>query len=148
MNVAEAIRTRKSVRVYLDQPVEKQKLQRVLEAARLAPSAGNRQEWRIIVVTERDRRRELADRATRHTFIGDAPIILACCAQEVDYVMPCGLQSFPIDLAIAIDHMTLAAVEEGLGRAFSAVAYLEGLGRADEGDESGRFDQSYSSRRS
>lgn len=115
MNVFEAIKTRKSVRAYLDKPVEKQKLLKVLEAGRLAPSAGNRQEWRIIVVTDNERRRELADTATRHTFIGEAPVILACCAEDVDYVMPCGLKSFPIDLAIAIDHITLAAVEEGLG---------------------------------
>lgn len=115
MNVSEAIKTRKSVRAYISKPVEQEKLLKVLEAARLAPSAGNRQEWRIIVVTNEELRSELADKATRHKFIGDAPIILVCCAEDVDYVMPCGLKSFPIDLAIAIDHMTLAAVEEGLG---------------------------------
>ena len=115
MNVFEAIRTRKSVRTYLDKPIEREKLEKVLEAARIAPSAGNRQEWRIIVVTDGARRRELADKATKHTFVGEAPAILVWCAEDVDYVMPCGLHSFPIDLAIAIDHATLAAVEEGLG---------------------------------
>ncbi len=115
MNVFEAIRTRKSVRAYLDKPVEEQKLLKLLEAARLAPSAANRQEWRIIVVTDAERRKELAEKATRHTFIGQAPVILVCCAEDTDHIMPCGLESFPIDVAIAIDHMTLAAVEEGLG---------------------------------
>ena len=115
MNVFDAITTRKSVREYLDKPVEKQKLLKVLEAAHLAPSAGNRQEWRIIVVTDASLRKELASKATRHRLIGEAPVILACCAADTDHVMPCGLKSFAIDVAIAIDHMTLVAVEEGLG---------------------------------
>jgi nitroreductase len=115
MNVFDAITKRKSVRAYLDKPVEKEKLLKVLEAAHLAPSAGNRQEWRIVVVTDAALRKKLASEATRHSFIGEAPIILACCAADTDHVMPCGLKSFAIDVAIAIDHMTLAAVEEGLG---------------------------------
>ena len=115
MNVFEAIKARKSVRAYLDKPVEEDKLLRILEAARLAPSAANRQEWRIIIVTNAERRKELAEKATRHAFIGQAPVILVCCAEDTDHIMPCGLESFPIDVAIAIDHMTLAAVEEGLG---------------------------------
>ncbi|MBN2551202.1 MAG: nitroreductase family protein, partial [Spirochaetales bacterium] len=63
MDVYAAIRARKSVRAYLDKPVEKQKLERVLEAARLAPSASNRQEWRFVVVTDGERRRRLAEAA-------------------------------------------------------------------------------------
>jgi nitroreductase len=115
VTVFEAIEKRKSVRNYLNKPVEEEKLLKVLEAARLAPSAGNRQEWRFIVVTGKSIREELSSRSTRHSFIGEAPIILVCCAEGTDHVMPCGLHSFPIDLAIAIDHITLAAVEEGLG---------------------------------
>ena len=115
MDIYQAIKTRKSVRSYLDRPVEEDTLMRVLDAARLAPSAGNRQEWRIIVVTEAELRSELASKATRHSFIGEAPVILVCCAEDTDHVMPCGLKSFTIDLAIAIDHMTLVAVEEGFG---------------------------------
>ena len=52
MTVHEAIGRRKSVRSYLDKPVEEEKLMRVLDAARLAPSASNRQEWRFVVVRD------------------------------------------------------------------------------------------------
>jgi nitroreductase len=115
MNVMEAIRTRKSVRAYEDRPVEDEKLQTVLEAARLAPSASNSQEWRFVVVRDADMRRKLAEAAHNQAFVGEAPVVIAACAESVDRVMACGQPSYPIDVAIAIDHMTLAAVEQGLG---------------------------------
>jgi len=59
MNVMDAIRTRKSVRAYLDKPVEGERLNAVLEAGRLAPSASNRQEWRFVIVRELETRRRL-----------------------------------------------------------------------------------------
>ena len=114
MNVYEAIKARKSVRSYLDRPVEEDKLMRVLDAARLAPSASNRQEWRFVVVRDGSVRKSMA-RATRHAFITEAPVILVCCAEDQHHVMRCGLPCYPIDAAIAIDHITLAAVDEGLG---------------------------------
>ena len=63
MNTLEAISNRYSVRNYLDHPVEEDKLERVLEAARLAPSASNRQEWRFIVVTDPETRARLSEAA-------------------------------------------------------------------------------------
>ena len=63
MEIKEAIRKRKSIRGYDDRPVPEEKLLRVLEAARLAPSASNRQEWKFIVVREAKKRQELV-RAT------------------------------------------------------------------------------------
>ncbi|TVR71134.1 MAG: nitroreductase [Spirochaetaceae bacterium] len=115
MTVYEAIRTRKSVRGFTDKPVEGDKLQRILEAARLAPSARNLQEWRILVVTDAHKRQALANAAGGQAFVGEAPVVLVCCAETNHHVMHCGIKSYPIDVAIAIDHMTLAAVEEGLG---------------------------------
>jgi len=114
MDIYGLIRLRKSVRSYLPREVEGEKLARILEAARLAPSAGNRQEWRFIVVKDAENRRKLAD-STKHKFIAEAPVILVCCAETDKHLMPCGLHSFPIDVAIAMDHITLAAVAEGLG---------------------------------
>ena len=61
MDVFEAIKLRRSVRAYKDKPVEKEKIQKLLEAARLAPSAKNRQEWRFIVVTDKRTRELLVD---------------------------------------------------------------------------------------
>jgi nitroreductase len=114
MNVHEAIRTRKSVRSYEDRPIEEEKLRRVLDAARLAPSASNRQEWRFVVVRDPATRRSVAE-STKHSFVEQAPVILVCCAEDQKHIMRCGLPCFPIDASIAIDHITLAAVEEGLG---------------------------------
>ena len=115
MTVNEAIRTRKSVRKYLDKTVEPEKLRRILEAALLAPSARNLQEWRVVSVTDADTRRRIAEEASGHAFVGEAPVLLAVCAETDLGYMRCGVQRFPVDVSIFIDHITLAAVEEGLG---------------------------------
>ena len=132
MDVHEAVRTRKSVRSYLAKPVEEDKLLRVLEAARLAPSARNRQEWRFVVVTGEATRRRLADAAAGQAFVAEAPVVIVGCAETDHHVMRCGHKCFPIDLAIAMDHLSLAAVAEGLGTcwigAFSAEAVRSVLG--------------------
>ena len=115
MTVMEAVRTRKSVRDYLDKPVEDEKLQSVLEAARLAPSASNRQEWRFVVVRDPATRRNVVKMAGAQSFVGDAAVLIVACAETNEHVMKCGQQCYPIDVAIALDHLTLAAVELGLG---------------------------------
>ena len=115
MDIYEAIRTRKSVRSFLDRPVEREKLARVIEAARLAPSAHNNQEWRFVVVTDPERRRRLAREAAGQAFVGEAPVVIAACAETDGGIMRCGLPRHPIDVAIALDHLALAAVAEGLG---------------------------------
>ncbi|MBN2718311.1 MAG: nitroreductase family protein [Deltaproteobacteria bacterium] len=115
MDVFEAIKMRHSVRSYQKTPVEPEKLDAVLNAARLAPSANNRQEWRFVVVTDKDTRRELAKAAKNQTFVGEAPVVIACAAKTDHHVMSCGQLCYPIDVTIAIDHMTLAATALGLG---------------------------------
>jgi nitroreductase len=114
MEIYQAIRTRKSVRAYREQPVEQEKLERILEAGRLAPSASNRQEWRFVVVRDPAKRKLLAA-AARQPFVGDAPVILVCCAETDRHRMRCGHECFLVDVSIAIDHITLAAVAEGIG---------------------------------
>ncbi|HEY3397975.1 MAG TPA: nitroreductase family protein [Armatimonadota bacterium] len=115
MTVAEAIQARYSVRAYQDRPVEDDKLQRVLEAARLAPSAGNRQEWRFVVVRDAATRQRLMTAANGQAFVGQAPVVLAACAVGEQHVMTCGQLSYPIDVAIALEHLALQATAEGLG---------------------------------
>ena len=132
MTVLEAIGARKSVRSFTNAPVEDEKLRAVLEAARLAPSASNRQEWRFVVVRDAERRRALAGAARNQSFVGEAPVVIACCADTDEHRMTCGQLCYPIDVAIAVDHMTLAAVELGLGTcwigAFHEAAVKEILG--------------------
>lgn len=115
MNVFDTIKSRRSIRSFLDKPVEEEKLLRVLEAGRLAPSAKNLQEWKFVVVKDKELRRKVAYAANNQHFLAEAPVIIVGCATVVDYVMTCGQYAYPIDLTIAMDHMTLQAVEEGLG---------------------------------
>ena len=115
MNVMEAIKKRCSVRSYQDRAVEAEKLESILEAARLAPSANNKQEWRFVVVRDKDIRQRLMQAAKDQAFVGQAPVVIACCAKTDSHVMTCGQQCYPIDVAIAIEHMVLKATEEGLG---------------------------------
>jgi nitroreductase len=123
MDVMEAIRTRRSVRSYEERPVEDDKLLAVLEAARLAPSAKNFQEWRFVVVRDAATRQKLMAAAKGQSFVGQAPVVIACCAETDEHVMSCGQLAYPIDVAIAIDHLTLKAVEEGLGTCWVGAFY-------------------------
>ena len=115
MNVFEAIRKRSSVRSFLDKPIENDVLISVMEAGRLAPSAKNRQEWRFIVVKDSQLRKKIGEAANGQTFVGEAPVVLVACGVTDGYVMSCGQPSYPIDIAISLDHISLAAVELGLG---------------------------------
>ena len=115
MDVMTAIKTRRSIRAYKDKPIEDEKLEAVLEAGRLAPSASNLQEWKYVVVKDKALRGKLVDAANGQRFVGQAAAVIVACAVQTDHVMPCGELSYPIDVAISVDHMTLAAVEQGLG---------------------------------
>jgi len=136
MDVCDAIATRKSVRAYLDKPVEEEKLNAVLEAARLAPSASNRQEWRFVIVREKEVRSQIAMAAGQQMFIAQAPVIIVACAETDGHIMTCGEPCYPIDVAIALDHLTLRAVELGLGTCwigkFNADEVKKILGIPDE----------------
>ena len=115
MDVFEAIAARKSVRAFLDKPVGEDVLEKILDAARRAPSARNAQEWRFVVVSDRAVRQRIALEAARQPFIGTAGILLACCAITDGRIMRCGQPAYPIDVAIAMDHLSLAAAALGLG---------------------------------
>ena len=113
MDVAEAIRRRYSCRSYRDQALEPKQLDAILEAARQAPSAKNLQDWRLVVVTDRDLKKRLAAAANNQTFLETAGAIVVACTAS-DHVMRCGQAVGPIDVAIALEHMCLAATELGL----------------------------------
>ena len=115
MDVYEAIKLRRSVRAYQDRDLEKEKLCKVLEAARLAPSANNRQEWKFIVVKDRDIRKKLASAASNQSFIAEAPIVFIACATESQSTMQCGQPRYTVDVSIAVSFIILQAQELGLG---------------------------------
>ena len=115
MDIFEAIEKRYSARHFEDRQIEQVKLDKIFGAARLAPSAKNLQEWRFVVARDKDSREQLAKAAYNQMFIANAPCVIACCAVNEEYIMKCGLPSYPIDVAIAVDHITLAATALGLG---------------------------------
>jgi nitroreductase len=114
MDVYEAIANRFSARAYQPRPVEDDKLRRVLEAGVNSPSARNRQSRRFVVVRDEKVRAALV-KASGQEWLAGAPVILAVVGLTPSDTMHCGVPTDPVDCAIAIDHMTLAAVAEGLG---------------------------------
>ena len=138
MDVFESIRSRRSIRSYRDKSIEDEKLWAVLEAGRSAPSASNRQDWRMIVVRDQETRGKLAVTHHNHGFIADVPVVIVACGTNPSRIMVGGKPACAIDVAIAIDHMTLAATALGLGTCWMG-AYEEGpikklLGVPDEVD--------------
>ncbi len=116
MTIIEEIAARRSIREYSPRPVEEEKLARILEAGRLAPTARNQQDWRILVISDPELKELLIDGASPHQpFFKQAPLLLAACALNPSYVMRCGHPAYLIDLAIVLDHVSLQAVREGLG---------------------------------
>lgn len=115
MELMEVLKARHSVRSYEAKSIPDEKLTKVLEAGRLAPSAGNRQAWKFVVVKDKDKREQLARAANHQQFIAEAPVVIAAMSTSPEYTMSCGIPAYPVDLAIAVDHMTLAAADEGLG---------------------------------
>lgn len=113
MNVMQAIERRYSCRAYKPDPVEEEKLDQILEAARLAPSARNFQDWRFVVVTDPDKRVRLKTAARNQAFVAQAPVVIAACSVN-HHIMRCGQQVAPIDVSIALEHIALAATSLGL----------------------------------
>ena len=119
MPVLDAIRKRYSCRSYQDKSIEQDKLNCILEAARLAPSARNMQDWRFVVVTDRQVKSRVAGTTNRPEVFEKAGAIIAACSNS-DYVMRCGQAIAPIDVSIALEHISLQAADLGLGTAGSA----------------------------
>jgi len=115
MEILPEILQRRSVRSYTSQALDKDQVERILEAGRLAPSAKNRQEWRFIVIQKKETRAKMMEAAFTQDYVGQAPAIIAVCTTNIDYRMPNGQPSYPVDLAFAASHIVLQAVHEGLG---------------------------------
>ena len=115
MDVFTAISQRRSVRAYKATDVEEDKLKKVLEAGRLSPSSSNRQEWKFIIVKNKEAKKKLANAAFGQGFIGEAPVVLVACATESKAIMACGQPAYTVDVSIACAFMILQAYELGLG---------------------------------
>jgi nitroreductase len=140
MTFLDLVRRRYSVRAYRPDPVPDDLLASVLEAGRLAPTASNRQPFRIIVVRTRGREAELRRIYDSEWFV-QAPLILCVCevpAEAWRRTMYDGRSHADVDAAIVMDHLTLAAADLGLGTcwiaAFDPAAAREVLAIPDEGE--------------
>lgn len=110
MDVFEAIKTRRSIRKYLQDPIPDDRLEMIFEAARLAPSASNRQPWRFIVVRDANRKRALAAAANNQTFLSKAAAVVAALGDP-----DVSAKWHERDPMIALEHMALAAAALGYG---------------------------------
>ena len=136
MEFSELIAKRYSVRAYRPEPVEDDKLRQVLEAARLAPTAANRQSFQLIVVHTADRKAELKRVYHREWFLQAPLIIFACAVPSQAWVRRDGKNYADVDVTIAMDHLILAAANLGLGTcwiaAFDPKAAREVLGLPED----------------
>ena len=124
-SILELVQHRQSDRAYLDKPVETEKIDRILEAARLAPSACNSQPWKFIVVTDTEKRNLIADATaskllSMNHFTKQAPVQLIVLEDSANFTSSVGgwatNKHYPhIDLGIVAAHISLAATDEGLG---------------------------------
>ena len=125
MALLDLIKHRKSVRDFLDTPVEREKIMMCLEAARLAPSESNSQPWRFIVVDDRELKNKLCDAAFDgiywfNSFCNTAPAIIVVISEKSKFLariggMVRGIKYYLIDIGITCEHFVLQAEELGLG---------------------------------
>ena len=108
MDTMETIKGRRSIRKYKPKEIPHEVLLQVLEAARLAPSGANRQPFQLIVVTDPKKKKDLVPLCKNQGFVEEASVFIA----GVDDPQQ---KWSRVDLSIALDQLTLAAVEQGLG---------------------------------
>jgi nitroreductase len=123
MEVFETINKRKSVRKYKDLPVEEEKIKKIVEAARLAPSASNRQPWRFIAIKDKNLRFKIVKETLGiiNQWALSAPLLIIGCSvrsnmltSSIGKIIPMGVRYYILDLGIAMEHIVLQAEELGL----------------------------------
>ena len=121
MEFSELIKKRYSVRSYSAKPVEDTKLQAVLEAANIAPTAANRQPFQIIVIHTKGREEELKRIYGRDWFVQPPIVICVCALPSQAWTRKYDSKKYSeVDATIAMDHLILAAVDQGLGTCWIA----------------------------
>ena len=118
MDVFEAIKNRRSVRAYTNKEVSEEDIGRLIEAAMVAPSAGNIQPWEFVIVKNAETKRRLSDAALRQTFIEEAPVVIVVCGDVARSSWGYGSRGMSLyclqDTAAATENMLLAATALGL----------------------------------
>lgn len=114
MDVFECIKTRRSIRAYKEKPIEEKKLMRIMESARLAPSAHNHQPWKFILVRDKRKKEELAHACCGQMFVKEADTVVVGLGLK-KHTFRNGINSNAIDVTIALEHIVLEAWELGIG---------------------------------
>ncbi|MCL2480552.1 MAG: nitroreductase family protein [Spirochaetaceae bacterium] len=115
MEIMPEIQKRISVRNFKDIAIKQDVISRVLEAGQLAPSAKNRQPWRFLVIDNPELKKKIQEASYGQEHIGKSGVIILACSTNIEYEMPNGQQSYPIDISFAVSFMMLQAEHEGLG---------------------------------
>ncbi len=119
LDVFDAIRNRRSIRAYTGENVSEEEIDRLIDAARWAPSAGNIQPWEFIVVRDKETKRRLSIAAQDQTFIEEAPVVIIVCANQMRSARGYGSRGTALyclqDTAAAVQNLLLAAYALGLG---------------------------------
>ncbi len=114
MSFTELVKKRFSSRKFTNKLVEKETITKILETVRLAPSAKNLQPWHFVVLTEKQQIRKIAS-CYKNVWLKQAPVIIVACGDHnVSWRRSDGKDHCDIDVAIAVDHLTLAATNLGL----------------------------------
>jgi nitroreductase len=119
VDVLEAVRGRRSIRTFKNNDVSPEIVEKLIDAATWAPSAGNIQSWELIIVRKPEIKRRLAEAALDQTFIEEAPVIIVVCANENRSSQGYGIRGKTLfciqDTAAAIQNLLLVAYSLGLG---------------------------------
>ena len=116
MDFYDVIKTRRSIRSFSSKQIPEQTLKRILNAARLAPSANNRQPWRYIIIRDTEKINQIAQLASNQLFIAEAPVVVVICGlRYTNRHSWFGESMYILETAISIEHLVLAARNEGLG---------------------------------
>ena len=114
MELQEALQGRRSIRKYQKKPISRETMNKVLEAARIAPSASNRQQWKFIVVDDPALIQKMVAVAGNQAFVGESAAIIAACGRQAGQ-MTCGQPRNTVDVSIACTQILLAAYDLGIG---------------------------------
>jgi nitroreductase len=132
MEFYDLIKTRESIRDYdPEKPVAQEVLERILEAGRLAPSAANRQPWTFVVVSSQEKLAEVRECYHKDWFKQAPHVLIVTGDKSKSWVRPYdGYNAIETDLAIAMDHMVLAAANEGVATCWVIAFDYEKLAKA------------------
>jgi len=120
MEFIDVIKARTSIRQYSEKQIEDEKINYILECARLAPSWANKQCWRFIVITNKETIEYIAKTSVINRWLKTAPVLIVACADPADSGSNNSQQYYMTDVSIAFDHLILAATDVGLGTCWIA----------------------------